>query len=67
MSNHSCRSKQSSICLGSLRSLFQHVHGPQERWRSETRHQSQIPEQICEIRAFQDGGPAHSQSSSPEE
>ena len=52
---------------GSLRFLFQHVHGPQERWRSEICHQPQIPEQICEIRAFQDGGPAHSQSSSPEE
>ena len=43
--------------------LFQHVHGPQERWRSETCYQSETPEQICEIRAFQNGGATYSQGS----
>ena len=42
--------------------LFQHVHGPQEGRKSETCHQSETAEQICEIRAFQDGGTTHSQS-----
>ena len=47
--------------------LFQHVHGAQERRRTETRYQSQIFEPLCEIRAFQDGGPTHSQSPPSEE
>ena len=47
--------------------LFQHVHGTQERWRLETCHQPQTSEPIREIRAFQDGGPTDSQSSSSEE
>ena len=37
------------------------------RWRSETCHQSETSEPICEIRAFQDGGPTDSQSSFSEE
>ena len=47
--------------------LLQHVHGAQERQRSETCYQSQIFESLCEIRAFQDGGPPHSQSPPSEE
>ena len=47
--------------------LFQHVHGAQERRRSETCHQPQTLEQFCEIRAFQDGRPTHSQSPPLEE
>ena len=43
--------------------LLKHVHSAQERWGSETCHQPKVLEQTCEIRAFQDGGPAHSQSS----
>ena len=43
--------------------LLEHVHSAQERWGSETCHQPKALEQTCEIRAFQDGGPAHSQSS----
>jgi len=46
--------------------LFKHVYSPQEgRW-SETSHQFEVPHQTCEIRAFQDGGPPHSQSSPKE-
>ena len=41
--------------------LLQHVHGSQEGRRSETGYQPETPEQICEIRAFQNGGTAHSQ------
>ena len=33
----------------------------QERWRSETCFQSETPEQICEIRAFQNGAATYSQ------
>ena len=47
--------------------LFQHVYGPQGRWRSETSHQSETPKQVCGIRAFQNGGPAHSQGLYSEE
>ena len=47
--------------------LLQHVHGAQERRRSETCYQSQIFESLCEIRAFQVGGPPHSQSPPSEE
>ena len=43
--------------------LLQHVHCAQERWRSETCHQSETPERICEIRAFQNRGATHSQGS----
>ena len=43
--------------------LLQHVYSSQERWRSETCHQSETSEQICEIRAFQNGGATHSQGS----
>ena len=46
--------------------LFEHVHCPKERWGSETCHQSKAVEQVCEVRALQDGGPSHSQSP-PEE
>ena len=46
--------------------LLQHVHSAQEGWGSETRHQPETPKQICEIRAFQNGGATHSQSSSEE-
>ena len=35
----------------------------QERRRSETCYQSETPEQICEIRAFQNGGTSYSQGS----
>ena len=41
--------------------LLQYVHGPQEGRRSETGYQPETPEQICEIRAFQNGGTAHCQ------
>ena len=47
--------------------LFQHVYGPQGRWQSETSHQSETPKQVCGIRAFQNGGPAHSQGPHSEE
>ena len=47
--------------------LFKHVPGAQERGRSETCNKSQTSEQICEIRAFQDGGVTYSKSSPPEE
>jgi len=47
--------------------LFQHVSGTQERRGSKTRYQPETLEHIHEIRVFQDGGPAYSQSSSPEE
>jgi len=43
--------------------LLQHAHCAQERWRSETCHQSETPEQICEIRALQNGRVTHSQGS----
>ena len=46
--------------------LFQHVHDAQERRRSETCYQPQTLEPLCEIRAFQDGRPTHSQSPPPE-
>ena len=39
--------------------LLQHVYSSQERW---TCHQSETSEQICEIRAFQNGGATHSQN-----
>ena len=47
--------------------LFKNVPGTQERGRSETSNKSQTSEQVCEIRAFHDGGAAYSQISSPEE
>ena len=43
--------------------LLQYVHGPQERWRSDTCYQSETPEQICVIRGFQNGGATYSQGS----
>jgi len=43
--------------------VLQHVHCAQERWRSETCHQSETPKRICEIKAFQNGGATHSQGS----
>ena len=46
--------------------LFQHVHGAQERWSSETCYQPQTLEPLCEISAFQDGRPTHSQGPPPE-
>ena len=46
--------------------LFKHVPGTQKRGRSETCNKSQTSKQVCEIRAFQDGGAAYSQISSPE-
>ena len=43
--------------------LFKYVHNTKERWGSETCHQLEALKQICEIRAFQDGGVTYSESS----
>ena len=64
----SCRSKQSSICPGLPQVSILTCSWSPRKVEVRDHHQPQIPEQICEIRAFfQDVGPAHSQSSSPEE
>ena len=47
--------------------LFQHVHSSQEGWWSETSYKPKTFEQICEIRAFQDGGLTHGQRLPTEE
>ena len=47
--------------------LFKHVPSAKERGRSETCNKSQTSEQICEIRAFQDGGVTYSKNPPPEE
>ena len=47
--------------------LLQYVPSSQEGWRSETSHKSETSKHTCEIRAFQDGGPTHSQGSPTEE
>ena len=47
--------------------LFKHVPGAKERGRSETCNKSQTSEQICEIRALQDGGVTYNKNPPPEE